>query len=112
MGYRDNITELAARLGISNNPGLREVDIKIAEMYFTTLSGDTVEITATDMNRGGRMFFQSLMENGSNKIVIVDAFRSKAAKFFAELWEPNPVPGKRKLLDAIRASSHVEIFKK
>lgn len=111
MAYRDNVNSLAAKLGISNDPGLREEDIRIAELQFRQKNGDLDCIVRTDMNRGGRLFFQGLGGNGE-EIIIDDALLTEAADFFAELWEPNPVPGKRKLLDAIRSSVSVTLIYK
>ncbi len=112
MAYRDNVSKLASKLGISNDPGLREEDLKIAELRFANHAGEVVSVVATDMNRGGRLFFQDLTRDGHDKVVIDDALLIHAAEFFAELWEPNPEPGKRKLLDAICSSKWVDIIRK
>lgn len=108
MTYRDNVSNIAKMLGINNNPGLREEDIKIAELLFKNESGSTVSVVATEMNRAGRLYFQA-RANGKDEIVVDSDLRRDAAEFFAELWEPNPVPGKRKLLDAIRSSISLRI---
>jgi hypothetical protein len=119
MTYRENVNALAQKLGISNDPGLREEDLSIAQVTFVQVShGIEIGVTnipATNMNRGGRLFFQSLTtvtiedEDRMFTLKCDDALREKAARYFAELWEPDPVPGKRILLDAIRDPKHTEI---
>lgn len=107
MGYRNNVSALAAELGISNDPGLREEDLQIARMRFYSFDGPVAVVEATDMNRGGRLFIQahatiSKDEIPRTEIPCDDRLRACAAQYFAELWEDNPVPGKRPLIDAIR----------
>lgn len=116
MAYRDNVSALAAKLGISNDPGLREEDLKIAELRFTDGQGNVLTtITATPMNKGGRLFFQALGtitvedEDRMTSLHVDERLKEKAAKHFAELWEPNPEPGKRALLDAIRDPRHAQV---
>jgi hypothetical protein len=116
MAYRDNVSALAAKLGISNDPGLREEDLKVAELRFTDGQGNVLTtIQGTPMNMGGRLFFQAagtltlIDEDRYASLRIDDLFREQAARHFAELWEPNPEPGKRALLDAIRDPRHVEV---
>jgi len=109
MAYRDNVSALAAKLGISNDPGLREEDLAVAELRFTDGHGNVLTtIQATPMNRGGRLFFQALGivtvedEDRMASLCLNEGVRMIVAQHFAELWEPNPEPGKRALLDAIR----------
>jgi hypothetical protein len=116
MAYRDNVSALAEKLGISNDPGLREEDLGIAELRFTDGHGNVLtRIEATPMNKGGRLFFQSLgtitVEDGDRmaSLHVNESLREKAAQHFAELWESNPEPGKRVLLDAIRDPKHHEV---
>jgi hypothetical protein len=113
MPYQDNVTALATKLGISNNPRLREEDITVAQISFVRADGYVTNIEATDLNRAGRLFFQDLAtdDDGSWTGVIEcnDELLRAASEYFAELWEPNPVPGKRKMLDALRDPLCVEI---
>jgi hypothetical protein len=116
MAYRDNVSALAAKLGISNDPGLREEDLAISELRFTDGQGNVLAtIEATPMNKGGRLFFQALGtittedEDRMASLHINESLREKAARHFAELWEPNPEPDKRALLDAIRNPKHHEV---
>src|SRR4051812_22184316 len=116
MAYRDNVSALAAKLGISNDPGLREEDLGIAELRFTDGQGNILTtIGATPMNMGGRLFFQALGtitledEDRMASLHVNERLREQAARHFAELWEPNPEPGKRALLDAIRDPKHIEV---
>ncbi|MDE2021885.1 MAG: hypothetical protein KGI71_03145 [Patescibacteria group bacterium] len=120
MAYRDNVNALARKLGISNDPGLREEDILVAQVTFVRKDGNVTNSAGTDMNRAGRLFFQALAteseeEDDWNGIMGCDEKLLKAAtEYFAELWEPNPVPGKRKMLDALRDPRcvQIEIFRK
>jgi hypothetical protein len=120
MAYRDNVNALAKKLGISNDPGLREEDIFVAQVTFVREDGSVTNIPATDMNRAGRLFFQALAtdseeEDDWNGIMDCNGeLLRKAAEYFAELWEPDPVPGKRKMLDALRdpRCAQIEIFRK
>ncbi len=116
MAYRDNVSALAAKFGISNDTGLREEDLKIAELRFIDDQGNVLTtIQATPMNKGGRLFFQALGtitledEDRMASLHVNERLRSEAARHFAELWEPNPEPGKRVLLDAIRDPRHAEV---
>jgi hypothetical protein len=120
MAYRDNVTALASKLGIPNDPGLREEDLGIVQITFLQVSNGieigVTNIPATDMNRGGRLFFQDLAteEDGDRAVQMKcdDALRQAAVTYFAELWEDNPVQGKRQMLDAIRdpKNTDIEIF--
>lgn len=117
MAYRDNVSNLAAEMGISNYPGLREEDLTIAKLRFFNKGDDGVVIEGTDMNRGGRLFLQAAARITSDlipctQIPCTDRLRAMAAEYFAELWETNPEPGKRPLLDAIRQYDLIEIFYK
>lgn len=114
MTYRDNVSALAAKLGISNDPGLREEELGIAKLLFCNY-GLTVKTTieASGMNRGGRLFFQSKSTNPNTgqprgAIELVEII-VEAQQYFAELWESNPEPGKRPLLDAIRSLEHSSV---
>lgn len=113
MAYRDNVTNLAAIMGISNDPQLREEDLAIAGLRFVDVDDHEASVEATHLNRGGRLFFEMLADNNGERVsdlTVDDALRARAAEYFAELWEPNPIPGKRVLLDAIRTAVHVEII--
>lgn len=117
MAYRDNVSALALKLGISNDPGLEEEDIQVVQVSFVRADGSVTNIEATPMNRAGRLFFQAIATRDGDWFGILRAspgFLKEAEEYFAELWEPNPVPGKRKMLDAIRdpQTVEIEIFKK
>ena len=114
MAYRDNIFALAAKLGISNDPGLREEELGIAKLLFCDYGLNTkTTIEATPMNRGGRLFFMSKSVDPNTgqpraSIELVEII-VEAQQYFAELWEPNPEPGKLALLDAIRDLGHSSV---
>ncbi len=114
MAYKDNVTALARKLGISNDPGLREEDLHIEQLSFLRDDGRVTSILGSAMNRGGRLFFQARAMTAEGEVDAVPmkcnvALRQAAAEYFAELWEPNPVRGKRKLLDAIRNPHNIEV---
>jgi hypothetical protein len=113
MAYRDNVTALAHKVGITNDPGLREEDLRISELFFFYFTGGGTVIKASEMNRGGRLFIQveATSEDGVPFSVIPcdERLRARAAEYFAELWEENPVPGKRPFLDAIRDFDQIAI---
>ena len=112
MAYRDNVSMLAAKLGISNDPSLDEKDLKIFSLVFYDEDGAYTEIRGTDMNRGSRLFFQdyAATEDGKCEAILRcdEALKVKAAEYFAELWD-DPERGKRRLLDALRTATSVVI---
>jgi len=117
MTYRENVSRLAEELGVSNDPGLREEDLKIAKLRFFNKGEDGVVIEGTSMNRGGRLFLQAAATITSDRIPCAqipcgEPLRTRAAEYFAELWEKEPEPGRRPLLDAIRKYNFIEIFYK
>ncbi len=117
MAYRNNITKVASALMISNEPTLDEDDLMIASLRFFNGDGAETTIVASDMNRGGRLFLQYLTmiaEDPTFDSVLScdDKFRKKAAEYFDELWEENPTPGKRPLIDAMRKYDFVAITHK
>lgn len=114
MPYRDNVTNLAHSQGMSNDPGLREEDLEIASLHFFSYDGSETIIHATDMNRGGRLFVQAYTAADKNEVPCTQIpcdqrLRAKAAEYFAELWEENPTPGKRPLIDALRHYDFIAI---
>lgn len=113
MTYRDNVSAMAKKLGVSNDPALREDSLGIAQLSFIQADGTVTNIAGSDMNRGGRLFFQYWATNDDGTwltgLDCNDRLRQLAADYFAELWEPNPEPGKRKLLDAIREPKNTSI---
>jgi hypothetical protein len=113
MAYRDNVTTLAHKVGITNDPSLREEDLRIEQLRFYNFTGEGVVIDASPMNRGGRLFIEA--EATSHDIIEFsvipcdERLRARAAEYFAELWEENPVLGKRPFLDAIRQYDQISI---
>ena len=114
MTYKNNVTKVAAAMMISNEPGLDEDDLTIVSLRFFNADGAQTTIVASDMNRGGRLFLQYLTmiseEPSFDSILSCNTkFQEQAADYFAELWEENPIPGKRPLIDAIRKYDFVGI---
>ncbi len=114
MAYRDNVQALADKRSIPNP--LEEKDINVGGLRFWTDDGP-VTIMGTDMNRGGRLFFQEEAENTPRitesipgTLEIDNRFRERAAAFFAEVWDDKPGTGTHPILDAIRASRQVDLY--
>lgn len=112
MSYRDNVSALAAIMGISNVPGLREEELTIGALIFWDDEGIPVKIEATNMNRGSRLFFQHYLGGDWDEVIIGERLLRIAEEYFAELWEENPEPGKRPLLDAFRSATVARAFMK
>lgn len=114
MAYRDNVQALADKRSIPNP--LEEKDINVGGLRFWTDDGP-VTIMGTDMNRGGRLFFQEEAENTPRITESIPgsldtdgAFRARAAAFFAEVWEHEPGMGTHPVLDAIRVATKVDLY--
>jgi hypothetical protein len=117
MAYRDNVQALCDARCIRNP--IDEEDLNIASLRFTSNCDNgppNKVLVATDMNRGARLFLESLVRVGDRRpsmktsrsldLSIVKIF---APTFFAELW--NDVgTGKRELIDAINAYHFAEII--
>lgn len=118
MSYKEKVSELAARLRISNDPRLQEESLKVAKLVFDKddkNGGGEISIEATDMNMAGRLFFQGLpgvdeLEHLMPCVVMIDReFMMLAIDYFDEKWlltAANPPP----ILAAIRESYRVHIF--
>lgn len=114
MAYKDKVTLVASTMMISNEPMLDEDDLIIASLRFFNADGAETTIVASDMNRGGRLYLQYLTIISDDPafdsvLSCDDKFRKQAAEYFAELWEENPTPGKRPLIDAMRTYEFVAI---
>jgi len=114
MAYRDNVSQLAREMRVSNDPKLDEKDLTILSPRFFSSDGRETVIDATDMNRGGRLFIQAMATITVDRIPCVkipcdEHLRTHAAKYFAELWEESTEPGKRPLLNAIRHYDFIAI---
>lgn len=112
MAYKDNVTKVASTMMILNEPRLDEDDLMIASLRFFNTDGAETTIIASEMNRGARLFLQYLTIVSEDPAVASvlscdDKFREQAAEYFAELWEENPTPGKRPLIDAMRKYDYI-----
>lgn len=107
MAYRDNVQALCDKRRVPNP--IREIDLGIAAINFmSTRTGTEVRISATDMNRGARLFFEDAFPENETEIEIDDALRARAKEYFAELYA-DVGEGKRALLDAFHFSDRMQI---
>ncbi len=99
MNYHKNIDLLCRLSGIDNSPetGIPESQLGIVKLTFGAKSPDPFVVTATDQNRGGRLFIQSAatcMDRNTLKYVgwanhfhYSDGFIQSASVFFSDIWE-------------------------
>jgi uncharacterized protein involved in tellurium resistance len=106
MGYRENVQALCDRLGISNDPKIREEDLEISAVNFE-IDGEWQRIEGTEWNRAGRLFFQSIYCRvpGARELVIGLVLKS-AGEFFAENWDDAEKAG-RSMLIAFKKARYV-----
>ena len=108
--YRANVQRLADACGIQNP--LREEDLLIAALVFKTLDGHETHIIGTDLNRGGRLFFESVCTFPmfrAHRIGYNQRFIENAMEYFGELSE-DVGKGIRPLIDAVAVSNFVTII--
>jgi hypothetical protein len=99
--YRKNVQAMCDRIGISNDPKIRDEDVKIysVKIYQIGLPGP-IEIMGVDTNRASRVYLQEVFCGKDEGFLSAD-FKQKAAAFFAELWEDAESAG-RPLLIALK----------
>lgn len=102
--YRKNVQALCDRLSIKNP--IDEEDLTIAAVSFE-IDGNWVRIEGTDMNRAGRLFFQSIYccVPGARERIIAIVLRS-ASDFFAKNWMDAEEVG-RPMLVALKKATYV-----
>lgn len=115
MAYRDNVTALAAKRGLANDPvtGLREEDLGIGGLLFGEEGSTMVQrIIGGKMNRASRLFFEHHAWEGAERKRVISGPEFKELKvlapsYFAELWEDT---SERPLLDAFKHAESVAIY--
>lgn len=101
MPYHDNVQAMCDRLGISNDPKIRDEDVKIYSIKIHQIGLSTpIEVIGTDTNRASRVYLQEIFCGKDEGFLNAD-FKQKAATFFAELWEDAEKAG-RPLLIALK----------
>ncbi|MCA9368123.1 hypothetical protein KC887_07775 [Candidatus Kaiserbacteria bacterium] len=111
MGYRENVQSLCNEEGIENP--IREEDLWVVRVDFYR-QGEVTRIFATDMNRAGRLFFQSLVVRrafcATSRVTEHELRRLKfgGEKFFAENWQDAEEVG-RAMLIAFKAADGIVI---
>lgn len=101
MGYRENVQSLCNEEGIENP--IREEDLQVEKIDFYN-QGDVTTVVATNMNRAGRLFFQSLVVRpdfcNTTRVSELELRRLKfgGEKFFAENWEDAEEVGRQMLI--------------
>ncbi len=115
MAYRNNVQRLCDANEIQNP--IQEKDLRIAKMDFMQGGSLTVTIVATDMNRGARLFLESLTDFGyggthvfgeKSILFLTNVLKLYAKDYFAELAE-DAGTGKRPLIYAILSNDILEI---
>jgi hypothetical protein len=82
--YYRNVQALCDKLGIPNP--IQEEDVKIFSLkIYQITSSVPIEIVGTEKNRASRVFLQEEFQNAKEGLLL-SAFKSKAADFFAEFW--------------------------
>jgi hypothetical protein len=114
MGYRENVSALAKKRGITNSPGLKEEDLGISRLEFFDHDDQVTVIHATEMNKGARLFLETVWDEAFRpfSLWMDGTIEARAMHYFAELWEDHPEPGKRSLLDALRTAKYFVVYRK
>lgn len=120
MEYHQNVDLLCRLSGIDNSPetGIPESQLGIVTLTFGANGDDPFVVTATDLNRGGRLFIQAAaacMDRHilkyvawTNHLHYGDNFMRSASVFFSDIWGDFS-PTKRMLLYAIATYRDVKI---
>jgi hypothetical protein len=122
MAYRDKVQALCDQRVIENP--IREEDLSIALLTFYIPGDAAVCISATDMNRGGRLFFQDIIDGKSipglrpgtwdarrTTLELDDELKRRFAEYVSELWD-DAGNGTRKLIDAVYKGYYLVITEK
>ena len=115
MGYRQNVQAMCDRLGISNNPRIREEDVRVSHIYFRGPQGLIAKIDGSDMNLASRVFLwdqlQKTSRPSSELIEVDDVFMQVAREFYAELWD-DAEEKRRILISALKKATMISIHPK
>ena len=118
MNYKQRIQELCDEIGIDNP--IQETDLNIEAISFL-VDNIWIRIDRTDMNRGGRLFFQckfgSFHKSGDYILIYDNVIERKewltrakeqGKEFFGELWEDAEEKG-RSLITALKQAEIITI---
>ena len=115
MGYRQNVQAMCDRLGISNNPRIREEDVRVSHIYFRGPQGLIAKIDGSDMNLASRVFLWEQLqatERPSRELIEANSeFMQTAKEFYDEFWDDAEEQG-RKLITALKQSTLISIHLK
>jgi len=103
MAHRDHVTEWAKRLGITNNPSLREEDLGIEKLVFhSPLKNPVLELKMSSMNMAARLYIECLATKaeGRRDWLFKEEYLPEAPAYFAEKWTPPDPAVPRPVLDA------------
>ncbi len=106
MGYRENVQQACDRIGIANP--IQEKDLIVDEIVFYC-EGKKTTISATDMNRAGRLFFQlhvrriMFTQHSFLEMEPLQKLQQAAVDFFAENWQDAEEKGRAMLVAFKRA---------
>lgn len=111
MTHEANVTTLCAKLGITNDPTIREEDLLVAGVSFR-IHGEWVYIAGTPLNRASRLFFQSRARRRPGftelKISRGSVFYIETAEFFVGRWD-DAIMHPRPLLLAFQSANDMLI---
>lgn len=112
MTHRDNVSFVANEVGVTNNPKLIETELTIEGMKICS-PRMRIDTPGTNMNMASRLLFQYLATGPrgvrSRFLICDDNFFAAVAWYYDELWKETE-RGKRKLLDALRQATWIEII--
>ncbi len=120
MNYHKNVDLLCRLSGIDNSPetGIPESQLGIVTLTFGAGGDEPFVVSATEQNRGGRLFIQvaatcmdriTLKNVGwTNHFHYSDGFIQTASVFFSDIWGDSS-PTKRMLLYGIATYRDVKI---
>lgn len=111
MTHEENVNALCAKLGISNDPVIREEDLIVAGVSFR-INGEWTYIAGSALNRASRLFFQSrgVRRPGFTELKIWhgSVFYIETAEFFVGRWD-DAIMHPRPLLLAFQSATNMLI---
>ena len=109
MAYEDNVQKLCDEFGIDNP--IQEEDLRIKAVSFM-VNGEHIFIVGTKMNRGARLFFQTIFRDYTwrAEFAITEFIRHAATGFFAERWLDAEQAG-RQLLTTFKLADSFTLYR-